>query len=306
MGRPWQCPVWAPPGKQARASGDGHDPQGPCCGPCPSQTRLCCSRLSMRLAPSTWDLRNPLVSAYLRTPTPCQRETRLRARLCPPSPHWWAVAASRGCCSAREGVPNFPHCPQGLWVTEIKQSPWQAESSTALLEWAPWGGEQSPSALTQQAALSLPPASSLPPSGLPSASHHPSASPSSTPDLWTPEAPLGKGDSPAWEERKAPRGRVPLGRCLQGWRGGGGWTPPLHAAPPPRAFLCLEFQGRLLGGADVLGPPQKGVSMGRAFGPSGILQEGPRGGRSEPGVCCVLRRCRPARVESGSGRTWVG
>lgn len=156
--------VRARPGKQARASGDGHDPQGHCCGPCPPQTRLRCTRLCVSLAPSTRGLRNPLVSAYLWTPTPCQRETRLRARLPPPSPHWWAVATSRGCCSAREGVPDFPHCPQGLWVTEIKQRPWQAESSTALLEWAPSGGEQSPSALTQKAAPSLPTASPQPPS----------------------------------------------------------------------------------------------------------------------------------------------
>lgn len=84
-------------------------------------------------------------------------------------------------------------------------------------------------------------------------------------DPWTP---LGKEDSAAWEEKRVPPGVSPWGCCLQAWQGGeADPSTPFPFYPGPLFAWSSRGrgwgQGRLLRGADLLGPHQKGVGVGR-------------------------------------------
>lgn len=96
---------------------------------------------------------------------------------------------------------------------------------------------------------------------------------------------------------KGPPRSVPLGVLSAGLAGWWRQTPPLPSPFHPGPVFAWSSrgsswgQGRLLRGAERLGPTRKELAGGEFH--SVILQESPGGGRSEPVVCFMLGKCRP-------------
>lgn len=113
-------------------------------------------------------------------------------------------------------------------------------------------------------------------------------------DPWTP---LGKEDSPAWEEKRVPPRSIPLGVLSAGLAGWWRQTPPLPS-PSTMGLSLLGVPGDAAGGRGgcsegptCWSPTRKELAWGEFH--SVILQESPGGGHSEPAVCCMLGKCRP-------------